>query len=238
MGPYGRHTGKRTVAELDLFYHCISLQRRAFLSPSGGSLSVLTTVSVTAAVYFYLLPAAGFSHAIKRIYSWQTSSPALPAKRAAAFLSSSFSVPTISCRSCIWLFLPCVILRFFPFFCELLLESCLFQQQALFCRDLLCLTYLLFTALLCLCLYRPYHHFSDRAYPVLHRYLSDLNFGYFLCLEALILFRTNIFAARLLCAVLFYSAISICFTPRKFRETSAEGCSQADSRDGIRRFCG
>ncbi len=88
--------------------------------------------------------------------------------------------------------------------------------------------YCLFTLLLGLCLYRPFHHFSDRgASGFLVGMCLLLAALYTLCLEKLdFLFRTNIPAARLLAGVILYAALIFAFRSLyqagRFREKAGE----------------
>lgn len=87
--------------------------------------------------------------------------------------------------------------------------------------------YLLFTLLCVLCLYRPLRHFSDRGVSGFMLGMCGLGIVlYALSLGAFdFLFRTNIIAARLLCAVVIYAMLVFAFRSvyhaGKFREQTA-----------------
>lgn len=116
---------------------------------------------------------------------------------------------------------------FLSFFIPLLLGLMPFSTAGAFAGFFSAVTYLLFTLLLGLCLYRPIRHYSDRGASgflvgmcllLLCLYLLSLGLFDFL-------FRTNIFAARLLAAVLLYGAMIFAFRSiyqaGRFREKTA-----------------
>ncbi len=122
---------------------------------------------------------------------------------------------------------------FLSFFIPLLLGLMPFSTAGAFAGIFSAFTYLLFTLLLGLCLYRPIRHYSDRGasgflvgmcFLVLILYFLSLGLFDFL-------FRTNIFAARLLAAVLLYGAMIFAFRSiyqaGRFRETASSAAARS-----------
>lgn len=116
---------------------------------------------------------------------------------------------------------------FLDFFLPLLLGALPFKVSGAFGGVVSVLGTLLFNLLLGLCLYHPLRHFRDRGPSGFLAGICLLLVGlYILCLGRLdFLFRTNIFAARLLLAVLLYLALIFAFRSLyqagRFRERAA-----------------
>ena len=222
MGLYGRHTGKKELPNLIYFTIAFLCNAGLFLALLEDRYRFWTTVSVTAAVYFLSLACGGLlSHAIKDIQLANQLSCLLNVLL--LFLSSLFLSTNNFMQKLYLALLAMCNFAFLSFFCELLLGIMPFSTTGAFAGIFSVLLYLLFTALLCLCLYRPYHHFSDRGVSgfITGIFLISI-FGYFLCLGSFdFLFRTNIFAARLLYSAILFAFRSL-FHAAKFRETSAE----------------
>lgn len=116
---------------------------------------------------------------------------------------------------------------FLEFFIPLLLGVMPFPTAGASAGFISVLATFLFYLLMGLCLYRPFRHYSDRGVSGFLIGMLLALFGlYLLCLGRFdFLFRTNIPAARLLCAALLYCAIVFAFRSLyqagRFREKTA-----------------
>lgn len=126
---------------------------------------------------------------------------------------------------------------FLGFFLPLLLGALPFSTAGAFAGVLSALSYLLFTLLLGLCLYRPIRHFSDRGASGFLVGMCLLLLGiYLFSLGAFdFLFRTNIHAARLLVVTLLYGGLIFAFRSLyqagRFRERTAMAAARAGILD-------
>ena len=116
---------------------------------------------------------------------------------------------------------------FLGFFIPLLLGVMPFSTAGAFAGFLSAALYLLFTLLMGLCLYHPIRHYSDRGASGFLAGMCLLLFGIYLFSLGTFdfLFRTNIYAARLLVVTLLYGALIFAFRSMyqagRFRERTA-----------------
>lgn len=190
-----------------------------FLCTAGLFLTLLedryriwTTVGATAGVYLLSLLAAWFvPHVVKE--------PVLANQLSCGlgvllfYVSALFLYTNNPAQKLFVAFLSLCNFAFLGFFTELLLGALPFSPAGAFAGIFSVLLYCLFTLLLGLCLYRPLHHYSDRG-------ISGFIVGMCLFLLAVyvlslgkmdFLFRTNIFAARLLAVTALYGAMIFAF---------------------------
>ncbi len=113
---------------------------------------------------------------------------------------------------------------FLSFFCELFLGVLPISSSGAFAAFFSVLSTLLFSLLICLCLYRPIHHFSDRGVSgfLIGMTLFQI-FGFLLFAGSFdIFFRGHVLAIRFLFSVLFFCATVFAFRSLyhagKFRE--------------------
>ena len=186
-----------------------------FLCTAGLFLALLedryriwATVSVTAGVYLASLLAAFL---LRRLVQGPVLAEQLPcAVGSLLFFAASFFLSTnnIAQRLFVALLTLCNF-TFLGFFIPLVLGAMPFSTAGAFAGVFSVLLTLLFNLLMGLCLYRPLHHFSDRSVSgFMVGMCLLLCFLYPLCLGKFdFLFRTDIFAARLLLAVILYGAM-------------------------------
>lgn len=197
-----------------------------FLALLEDRFRVWTTLGVTAGTYILSLAAAFL---LRRATQDPVLAQQLPcAAGSLLFFFSSLILYTNNPLQKLFIALLSLCnFSFLGFFVPLLLGAMPFSTAGAFAGVFSVAVYLLFTLLMGLCLYRPVRYYSDRG-------VSGFLFGMCLLLLALyllslgtfdFLFRTNIFAARLLLAVLLYGAMIFAFRSLyhagKFRERSA-----------------
>ncbi len=191
-----------------------------------------TTVGVTAGVYVLSLLGA---FALRRMTDDPVLCQQLPCAAGALlfFLSSLFLYVNNWLQKLFLALLSLCNFTFLSFFIPLFLGVLPVKAAGGGAGVLSVLLYLLFSLLMGLCLYRPFHHFSDRGPS---GFLTGMGVGLvflqILCLGKLdFLFRTNIPAARLLLAVLFYCAMIFMFRSLyqagRFREKAADSAAQS-----------
>lgn len=204
-----------------------------FLCTAGLFLTLLedryriwTTVGVTAGVYILSLLAA---FVIRRIVQEPVLAEQLPcAVGSLLFLAASFFLYTNNPAQKVFVALLAQCnFAFLGAFVPLLLGALPFSTAGAAAGVISVALTFLFTLLMGLCLYRPLHHFSDRG---VSGFLAGMGlllcFLYPLCLGKFdFLFRTNIFAARFLLAVVLYGAMIFAFRclyqAGRFRERTA-----------------
>lgn len=150
------------------------------------------------------------------------------------FLIASFLLSVNNPLQKIFVALLCLCnFAFLQFFLPLLLGVLPFSTAGAFAGVFSVLAYCLFSLLTGLCLYRPLHSFADRGISGFMAGVCLLALWlYILCLGQLdFLFRTNIFAARLLMAVLLYGFLVFCFRSLyqagRFRQKSVNERAQS-----------
>ncbi len=201
----------------------------AFLCNAGLFLVLLedryrfwTNVSVTIGVYLIsLLGSAVFQNLIEGVWGEYLS---LIFHGALLFFSSLF-LYTNNFLQKLYLSLLCIgNCLFLSFFCELFFGLLPISASGAFAAFFSVLSTLLFSLLICLCLYRPIHHFSDRGVSgfLIGMTLFQI-FGFLLFTGSFdIFFRGHVLAGRFLFAVLFYLATFFAFRSlyhaAKFRE--------------------
>ena len=126
---------------------------------------------------------------------------------------------------------------FLGFFLPLLLGVMPFDTAGAFAGFLSAALYLLFSLLMGLCLYRPIRHYSDRGASGFLLGMCLLLFGIYLFSMGTFdfLFRTNIYAARLLVVTLLYGALIFAFRSMyqagRFRERTAAIATRSGMAD-------
>lgn len=150
------------------------------------------------------------------------------------FLAASFFLSVNNPLQKIFVALLCLCnFAFLNFFLPLLLGVMPFSTAGAFAGVFSVLAFCLFNLLIGLCMYRPLRHFGDRG-------MSGFMVGmcllalwlYILCLGKLdFLFRTNIFAARLLMAVLLYGfivfSVRSLYQAGRFRQKTVDELAQS-----------
>lgn len=187
---------------------------------------IWATVVVTAGTYLLSLAAA---FVLRRLLHDPVLAEQVPCAVGSLlfFFSSLFLYTNNFLQKLFLVLLSLCDFAFLGFFVPLLLGALPFSTAGAFAGIFSVLSTLLFTLLMGLCLYRPFHHYSDRGVSgFLLGMCLLLCFLYLLCLGKFdFLFRTNLSAARLLAAVLLYGALIFAFRclyqAGRFRERAA-----------------
>lgn len=223
-----------------------------FLCTAGLFLSLLedrfrlwTTLGVTAGTYLLSLGAA---YALRRVLQDPVWAEQVPCAAGCLlfFIASLFLFRNNPLQKFFIALLSLCDFAFLGFFVPLLLGTLPFSPAGAFGGGFSVLACCLFTLLLGLCLYRPFHHFSDRGTSGFLFGMCLIFFGlYALCLgKADFLFRAHIPAARLLVATLTYCGAVFAFRSLyqagRFREKAVREAARervlsrgAESLDGI-----
>ena len=197
-----------------------------FLALLQDRFRVWTTLAAAVAGYVLSLLAAFF---LRRIVQDPVLAQQLPCA-AGAFIF--FVLSLIFCTNNVLqkLFVALLSLcnfTFLGFFLPLLLGVMPFDTAGAFAGFFSAVLYLLFSLLMGLCLYHPLRHYSDRGASGFLLGMCLLLLGIYLFSRGTFdfLFRTNIFAARLLVSTLLYGALIFAFRSMyqagRFRERTA-----------------
>ncbi len=211
-----------------------------FLALLEDRYRIWTTLGVTAGVYVLSLGAA---FVLRRVVRDPVLAEQLPCAAGCLlfFLASLFLFVNNPLQKLFTALLSLCNFTFLGFFIPLLLGSLPFSTAGAFAGVFSVAAYLLFTLLLGLCLYRPFHRYSDRGPSGFLTGMCLLVLAvYVLCLGKVdFLFRIHIPAARLLSASVLYAVLIFAFRSLyqagRFREKTAEEAARnrmLDMRSG------